>query len=925
MAFSFRSALADFTRRCISSCGVAPTPLLTVRSLATGRRLPGTRGLFGRGTVCQQRNQSSAATKIRDDVRTAGGSRKTRTSRRSGSIEPARGALPAKTSDKGKKLLQRRLRGRTAKEVLVTHTASSGKHVVEPFRTKGIKVRRWRVKGFRRAKKKAKPRSEGKGARNKYPANPLRLLYDNSHLLSAQIKWMVGEKDQFAEALELIRRHAVKDRHRELQAREARRDIAARTAEEKDSSAVEETATTAPNKELATDENEEQSETEDAPVDDDLLAVWNTFLNQCATKGQFGWAELGYRMMLHYRSKPDRITRLALLSALGNAATMSAKEMQIPQPINKPGAQADSEVAKDPLPVPWSKHAMRDFYLPSVLARIPATNFDTMLLNALLKVLARCEDWSEFDVTVSRFVFGDPAALFPGWVLQVGTTSLNPKYQRERPKQSRKVAERHYLTQETNAPQPDKVTLRTVLSHLARRRYRPDEPGLLERMQNLWRHFVDELGLKDKDAELVNALLTCVLNSGKAELTPLVAAQEFGLPMDRPWDGSAAEEIANPKRRQRSTRGRQRRRNDGTAVRSEGGQPRSYPSPDVKTLSILLESVLRTSGQAGIDGGNLVLGWWKEGLFDTVRHDATKADLAKRRVPAPRSDNGHRLDDYAAFLLMRTVGLVSKSRGKGQGFAALEQTSEDLWTIFNVMIASSVLDKSSPRTAGVVLDACWKAVGALSDMPLKEMTAVYPGGKRARLEVWASRAGEIWKPHEKRLRDLARPSTAEPMPVEETRTLLYLMITYSRVLIDLHHELRNKDHVAKVLTTGLAILRASRPERTWGNGPERVDCRLKRTLASTLRKLANEAISDATACGEFVMDIKGTGWYSSEVKWDSRMGQDGRTRSEDARHPPEGRWREGIDHVRGNTAIRHGGPPFRGDDMLSSDGFRKVA
>jgi hypothetical protein len=121
--------------------------------------------------------------------------------------------------------------------------------------------------------------------RNKYPANPLKLKYENGYLLSEQVKWMVGQRGQLAQALELVRRHAVQDRFRELQAREERRKDTG--PEEKSVGEREE------------NEDENDSFTGDwkwsMRVADD--EVFNTFISECASVGQYGWAEAGYKMV----------------------------------------------------------------------------------------------------------------------------------------------------------------------------------------------------------------------------------------------------------------------------------------------------------------------------------------------------------------------------------------------------------------------------------------------------------------------------------------------------------------------------------------------------------------------------------------------------------------------------------------------------
>lgn len=556
--------------------------------------------------------------------------------------------------------------------------------------------------------------------------------------------------------------------------------------------------------------------------------------------------------MLRYRAKPSKITRLALLNALGNAIALEAPPA-IPVLHTQP-----SPPLPEPLPVPFTPASAKDYYLPSLLARIPGPNFDSAMLASLLRIFARTESWPEFDRTANRFVLRDAQAPLPNWVQQVGTESLNPKVTRNL--QGRKGEDR-YLAHPKHAPEPDAVVFHTALSHLARR-----EDGW-EKAQILWEALGDEE--LEKDAELVNAYLACAAGSEWPSKTVRLAAEEFGLP-DEAWDGQKVEELADVKVVARKHGTKRKAKLDGEAERDG-----ELPVPNLKTLSILLEACLQ-SGKKSSEVSAKVVGWWRAGRFE----------LGPERG----------LDDYSGFLLARAIGVALSPSEKS--VAEVESAAEKLWVFYTVGTANGLVEPRCPRTAGVVLDACWKAVSSIA-----ATREAVEGGKAARLEIWASRGAEVWKPYEKGVRALTIPGGQKS---EGARTMLYLFVGYARLLIDLRFDQRNKDHVARMLTTGLELLRAER-------GPASL-AKIKTIVAATMRKLANEAITDEDACKEYVAEIKATGWWSVDHKWDSRMG---RSRGDAAWDRDAGTRSEDESDMRDKKGRRA--------PQIPSDGFRKVA
>lgn len=187
--------------------------------------------------------------------------------------------------------------GRTRSEI--TYETNSGTfggagQVVRPLAAApGVSVRRWRVWGTKRKPTKAKKDEPEtyQQKKNKFPANPLKLDYDDAYMLADQVRWMVEKRGLHALALELIRRHALKDRTRELDARDDRRG-AGPALKRRD--------------EDVRRQSEERDEYEEA--DEGLMtwkwsmrsaddAVWNTFISACAIQGEYGWAEAGYQMV----------------------------------------------------------------------------------------------------------------------------------------------------------------------------------------------------------------------------------------------------------------------------------------------------------------------------------------------------------------------------------------------------------------------------------------------------------------------------------------------------------------------------------------------------------------------------------------------------------------------------------------------------
>jgi hypothetical protein len=561
--------------------------------------------------------------------------------------------------------------------------------------------------------------------------------------------------------------------------------------------------------------------------------------------------------MIKYRGKPDKITRVSLLSALGNAASLPLGT--VVKPNLHPSVTSDPSLPgnPDPLPVPFSRQSIRDFYLPALIARIPGSNFDSSMLNALLKVLARSEARDEFDRTVSRFVYKDPDAPFPDWVGMVETESLNPKVRRTM--ERKRAFEPHHLTHPNHAPQPDKITWYTVLSALSRRPQQQGGMETIEAAQKVWKAMRSEKPPVEKDAELVNALLSCAASGQTPSLAVDIAKEEFELG-DEQWDGEV-EELADPAmvRPKVARRGRKRAASIKLEKDSKG---LDTPVPNIKTLSILLESVLRSYGDRGVDAGRLVLGWWKQGRFDLGPNPDEDATPQQRKASV---NVKLKLDDYCAFLLMRTVGLVHNRGSGSKGKLVIDSSAEELWTVYNMLLTSDLLAKKSPRTAGVVMDACWKAVAAITDA--KDSTVV--GGKDSRLEIWSSRGTEIWKAYGDAVRDLAR-NTDRGFSSEDSRNALHLIVAYGRFLIELGPSHRNKDHLARILLTGHEILKHS---GVVGQVPV-PEARLKWVLAAVLRKLARDTISDPNARADYTKSIKETGWYSPDTKWDGRMGGD---------------------------------------------------
>lgn len=635
--------------------------------------------------------------------------------------------------------------------------------------------------------------------------------------------------------------------------------------------------------------------------------------------------------MLRYRGKPDRITRLALLSALGNAVALNPANVVNPVRYSAFVSQ-DTDEKREPLPVVFSKQSVRDYYLPLILSRTPGPNFDTHFLNATLKVLARSEAWDEFDRTLAKFVLKQENAPFPSWVGMVGTDSLNPKVRRKLP-QLRK-SEPHYLTNPKHFPVPDKLTWNTVFSHFSRRPAQfQDDQGMLESVQQLWESFAAEQEL-DADADLVNSLLTCISNSKSPWAAVDIAGEEFAL-SEGDWDGSSVHQLADPavvlgRKRGRAKPGLKRTTATVAAenekLKKDERQTKA-PIPNIKTFSILLECMLRSPTSVSIDAANRVLGWWKSGRFDISKYE----EPVLTKVPKKKVKAEKKLDDYCAFLLMRTVGLVTGRGDYNKAEVVVESSAETLWTLFNLLQTNELVEKKVPRTVGVVMDSCWKAARAVVSMPPDQAREAFPSGKNPRLAIWASRGAELWRPLERDVRELGRRDVAGHVTPEDARLRLHLLIAYARLLIDLRHEQRNKDHVARVLTTGMDILGLWAPKVDGRQSARQgAEVRLKVMLASVLRKLANETIGNDEAAGQFIADIKETGWYNSEVHWHGRIGEDAKIRRE-KRSQSQGGGRERYDGGRKELRTRDG--PGHGESArwrdeprreVSESGFRRL-